>query len=50
MIFSSDNAAVTRGWVLHAMFAQLTKFQESLKKYPPIPMGASDPYAPPAAR
>jgi hypothetical protein len=32
--------------VLHAMFAQLAKFQESLTKYPPIPMGTSDPYTP----
>ena len=45
---TGESAAVTRGWVLHAMFAQLAKFQESLKKYPPIPMGASDPYRPAA--
>jgi hypothetical protein len=30
------------------MFSQLAKFQESPKKYPPIAMGTSDPYAPPA--
>jgi hypothetical protein len=41
-----ESAAVTRAWVLHAMFAQLAKFQESLTKYPPIPMGTSDPYTP----
>ncbi|MGH7799517.1 MAG: arylsulfatase [Thermodesulfobacteriota bacterium] len=47
---SEESAAVTRGWVLHAMFAQLAKFQESLKKYPPIPMGTSDPYTPGAGK
>ena len=45
-----ETAAVTRGWVLHAMFAQLAKFQQTLKEYPPIPMGTSDPYVPPTAR
>ena len=32
------------------MFAELAKFQESLKKDPPVPMGAADPYKPPAAK
>ena len=45
-----ETAVVTRGWVMHAMFAQLAKFQESMKKYPPVPMGTSDPYQPPTAR
>ena len=39
----------TRAWVLHAMFAELVKFQATFKKDPPVPMGASDPYVPPAA-
>ena len=47
---TGESAVVTHGWIAHAMFAQLTKFQESLKKYPPIPPGTSDPYKPPAAR
>ena len=45
-----ETAAVTRGWVLHAMFAELAKLQDSLKKYPPIPMGTSNPYQPPTVR
>jgi len=32
------------GWVAQAMFKSLAPFQESLKKYPPIPMGTADPY------
>ncbi|MGH8694037.1 MAG: arylsulfatase, partial [Burkholderiales bacterium] len=42
-----ETAIVTRGWVLHAMFAEMAKFQASLKKDPPVPMGTSDPYVPP---
>jgi hypothetical protein len=45
----SAAAIVTHAWVLHAMFGQLAKFQASLKKYPPIPPGAADPYAPPTS-
>ena len=45
-----ESAAVTRGWVVHAMFQQLAKFQETLKTHPPVPMGTNDPYQPPAAR
>jgi arylsulfatase len=44
---SAESAIVTHGWISHAMFAELTKFQESLKKYPPIQPGTSDPYTPP---
>jgi arylsulfatase len=47
---TGESAVVTHGWILHAMFGQLAKFQESLKKYPPIPMGAGDPYTPPSSR
>lgn len=32
------------------MFDALAKFQASMKLDPPVPMGASDPYKPPAAR
>ena len=32
------------------MFAYLAEFQASLKKYPPIPPGAPDSYAPPAVQ
>ena len=45
-----ESAIVTRGWIAHAMFGELAKFQESLKKYPPIPMGTSDPYTPRAGK
>ena len=41
-----ESSVETRGWVLHAIFAELAKFQATLKKYPPIPMGTSDPYEP----
>ena len=47
---TGESAIVTHAWILHAMFAELTKFQESLKKYPPVPVGTSDPYNPPSAR
>jgi arylsulfatase A-like enzyme len=40
--------AFQHGWVLHGIFQALAPFNESLKKYPAIPMGASDPYAPPS--
>ncbi|MGH8863301.1 MAG: arylsulfatase [Burkholderiales bacterium] len=42
-----ESAAVTRGWVLHAMFGELARFQATLKQDPPVPMGSSDPYTPP---
>ena len=47
---TGESAIVTHGWIAHAMFAQLTSFQESLKKYPPIPPGTPDPYTPPVAK
>jgi arylsulfatase len=47
---TGESAVVTHGWIAHAMFGELAKFQESLKKYPSVPMGASDPYTPPTAR
>ena len=39
-----------QGWVLHNMFGRLGQFNDSMKKYPPVPVGTSDPYQPPAAR
>ena len=44
-----ESSIETRGWVLHTMLAELAKFQATTKKDPPVPMGASDPYVPPAA-
>ena len=43
-----ESSIEARGWVLHAMFAELGKFQATFKQDPPVPMGASDPYVPPA--
>ena len=40
----SLNTDFRHAWVAHAMFKSLAPFQESLKKYPPIPMGTADPY------
>jgi arylsulfatase len=44
-----ESSIETRGWVLHAIFGQIAKFQVSMVKDPPVPMGASDPYVPPTA-
>jgi arylsulfatase len=40
----SLNTAFRHVWVVQAIFESLAPFQESLKKYPPIPMGTADPY------
>ena len=40
----SLNTDFRHAWVAHAMFKSLVPFQESLKKYPPIPTGTADPY------
>ena len=37
-----------RAWVLHAIFAELAKFQATFAKDPPVPMGSTDPYVPSA--
>ncbi len=42
-----ESSIETRGWIAHAMFAEMAKFQATLKKDPPVPMGTSDPYLPP---
>ena len=38
---------VHANWVAHPMTKLLNELEESLKKYPPIPMGTPDPYHPP---
>ena len=45
-----ESSVVTRGWVLHAMFAELAKLKATLAKDPLIPMGTLDPYLPPTTR
>ena len=47
---TGESAVVTHGWIAHAMFGELARFQASLKKYPPVPLGASDSYQPPAVQ
>jgi hypothetical protein len=44
-----DPRLFLHGWA-HAVFKSIDQFQESLKKYPPIPMGTRDPYKPAAGR
>jgi arylsulfatase A-like enzyme len=39
--------AWTDSWVAHPVTKIIMEFEASLKKYPPIPMGTPDPYAPP---
>ncbi|MGH6643921.1 MAG: sulfatase-like hydrolase/transferase, partial [Bradyrhizobium sp.] len=43
---TGESTLITHGWVAHAMFGELARFQASLKKYPPVAMGAADPYTP----
>jgi arylsulfatase len=42
-----DNVLFPHTWVPKAALPQLEEHVASLKKYPPIPTGASDPYEPP---
>ena len=42
-----DNVLFPHTWVPKAALPQLEEHVASLKKYPPIPTGAADPYAPP---
>jgi arylsulfatase len=44
---TGQTAVVTRGWILHAIFAELGKLKATLAKDPLIPMGTPDPYVPP---
>ena len=39
---------IHEGWVMYPMTKLLNDLDESLKKYPPIPMGTRDPYHPPS--
>ena len=47
---AGESSMETRGWVVHTIFGELARFQQTFKKDPPVPMGAADPYAPPVAR
>ena len=38
---------IHNSWVMYPMTKILREFEDSLKKYPPIPMGTPDPYHPP---
>jgi arylsulfatase len=40
------NVALEHSWVMAAMRAIVHDFQQSLKRYPPIPPGTPDPYEP----
>ena len=42
-----DNVLFPHTWVPKAALPQLEERIVSLKKYPPIPTGATDPYVPP---
>jgi arylsulfatase A-like enzyme len=46
---TGETALVTRGWVMHAIFAELYKLKASLAKDPLIPPGTPDPYVLPRA-
>ena len=41
------NIALEANWVRNVVYRMVRDFQESLKKYPPVPPGAPDPYMPP---
>ncbi len=41
-----DNVLFPHTWVPKAALPQLDEHVKSLKAYPPVPTGASDPYAP----
>ncbi len=43
-----ESSLVTRGWVAHAMFGEMGKYMATLAKDPPVPVGSTDPYTPPA--
>ena len=42
------NLTTTHLWVMRPISKMIAEYQASLKKYPPIPVGAPDPYEPPA--
>lgn len=45
--FERDNVLFPHTWVLKAALPQLEEHAKSLKVFPPVPTGASDPYEPP---
>jgi arylsulfatase len=45
-----DDGLLRNSWVAVPIFKVLHDFEASLKKYPPIPMGAPDSYQPPAPK
>jgi arylsulfatase len=45
--YERDNILFPNTWVLRAGLPQLEEHAASLKKHPPIPTGAPDPYMPP---
>ena len=42
-----ESAVVTRGWVLHGVFAELAKLKATLARDPLIQLGTPDPNVPP---
>ena len=38
---------ITDSWILGPILRMVAEFEESVKKYPLIPMGTPDPYRPP---
>jgi arylsulfatase A-like enzyme len=44
-----ESSIETRGWVLHAIFAEISKLKATLAKDPLIPPGTADPYVPPVS-
>ena len=44
-----ESTIEARGWVAHAIFAELAKLKATIAKDPLIPMGTLDPYVPPTA-
>lgn len=43
----SMTITMQNSWVLDVVDVKIAEFMDSLKKYPPIPYGANDPYRPP---
>jgi arylsulfatase len=43
-----ESSAVTRGWVVHAIFENLARLKATVVSDPLVPMGSLDPYVPPA--
>jgi arylsulfatase len=41
------NVALEANWVRTVVFKMVREFQESLKRFPPVPPGTPDPYTPP---